>query len=251
VVLACRDAARGDAARNAIARETGNEDVLVARVDLASQASILAFASAFSGAHPKLHVLVNNAGVWLERRQETVDGIETTWATNVLGYHLLTELLLPVLRAAAPSRIVNVVSRLAYGLDLGDVEFRRRAYRGRDAYAQSKQADRMLTWALARRLDRSGVTANAVHPGFVHTDLFHKAGGLLGTAATAWAALRGLSPEEGADTVAWLAASPEVAGRSGLFWSDRRERPCPFRGEAQEEKLLALCSAMTGGSRPA
>jgi NAD(P)-dependent dehydrogenase (short-subunit alcohol dehydrogenase family) len=163
----------------------------------------------------------------------------------VLGYFLLTRLLLPPLRSAGAARIVNVSSRYAGQLDLTDVEFRRRPYRGRDAYAQSKQANRMLTWALARRLEGTGVTANAVHPGFVDTGLFRKAGGLTGWIAAASAKLTALTPEEGADTVVWLAASPEVGGLSGRFWSDRRERRCRFRNAEAEEALWETCAAMT------
>jgi NAD(P)-dependent dehydrogenase (short-subunit alcohol dehydrogenase family) len=140
--------------------------------------------------------------------------------------------------------VVNVASALAGDLDLHDVEFRRRRYSGITAYSQSKQADRMWTWALARRLSGSGVTANAMHPGGVSTELFRKAGGLLGAAASAFMKVSARTPQEGADTVSWLAASPELEGRSNGFWIDRRERPCRFRGERDEEALFELCARM-------
>jgi NAD(P)-dependent dehydrogenase (short-subunit alcohol dehydrogenase family) len=245
VVLACRSAERGEAARREIAAETANPEVEVMLVDLSRQASIREFARTFRGRHPALHVLVNNAGVWLQRRQESVEGIEMTWATNVLAYFLLTELLLPALEKAPPARIVNVASELAGDLDLGDVQFKTRPYAGRTAYAQSKQADRMLTWALARRLPGRGVTANAMHPGFVNTELFSKAGGLLGVAASFWAKLQARRPEEGADTAVWLAASPDVEGRSGAYWIDRRERSCRFRDPAAEDALWKVSESMT------
>ncbi len=247
VVLGARSAERGEAARRAIVEATGNPQVEVLHVDLSSQRSIREAACALRKAHAALHALVNNAGVWLQKRQESVEGVETTWATNVLGYFLLTQELLPSLRAARGARVVNVASQYAEGLDLQDVEFRRRTYEGRAAYAQSKQADRMLTWALARRLQGTDVTANAMHPGFVSTELFGKAGGWFGPVASAYARFQARRPEVGADTVVWLAASPEVEGRSGLFWIDRQERRCRFRGEAQEEELFSLCAKMTAG----
>jgi NAD(P)-dependent dehydrogenase (short-subunit alcohol dehydrogenase family) len=173
------------------------------------------------------------------------DGVELVWATNVLAYFLVTELLLPRLKAAGKARVVNVASQLAGGLDLTDVQFERRPWSGRAAYAQSKQADRMLTWALARRLSGQGVTANAMHPGFVATEIFGKGGGPVSLLASLYSKLRGRRPEEGADTVVWLAACPEVEGRSGLFWIDRQERRCRFRDEKGEESLWDLCRDMT------
>ena len=228
-----------------VAATTGNPAVELMIVDLSRQASIRDFARAFLDSHPELHVLVNNAGIWANRRRESPEGIEQTWATNVLGYFLLTELLLDRLRESAPARIVNVASQLARDLDLEDVEFRRRSYSGVSAYAQSKQADRMLTWALARRLEGTAVTANAMHPGGVNTPLFSKGGGLLAMAASAFSKMAGKAPEEGADTVVWLATSPDVEGQSGTFWIDRHAVPCRFHDPAAEERLWTLCASMT------
>ncbi len=247
VVMAVRDPEKGERARRSIMGATGR-DVEMAVVDLASHASIHAFARDLALRHPRLDVLVNNAGIWSERRRLSPDGVELVWATNVLAYFLVTELLLPCLRSAPRARVVNVASQLAGGLDVADVQFETRPWSGKAAYAQSKQADRMLTWALARRLEGTGVTANAMHPGFVSTEIFGKGGGLVSLAASLYAKLRGRRPEEGADTVVWLAASPDVEGRSGLFWIDRQERRCRFRDEAQEEALWASCERM---SRPA
>jgi NAD(P)-dependent dehydrogenase (short-subunit alcohol dehydrogenase family) len=235
VVLACRDPAKGEIARNSIARSTGNNDVQLLVVDLASQGSIRTAAQKFSETHSALNVLVNNAAVGPPSRQQSPDGIELTFATNVLGYFLLTQLLLDPLRGAAASRVVNVVSRLAYGLDLSDVEFKRRPYDPLTAYAQSKQADRMLTWALAQRLESTSVTANAVTPGVVNTKLLHA----LAPRSS------GRTPAEGADSVLWLAMSPEVAGANGRFWAERREQPCEFRSRQDVEALWSLCEQMT------
>jgi NAD(P)-dependent dehydrogenase (short-subunit alcohol dehydrogenase family) len=235
VVLACRDQAKGDDARNTIASETRNPDIELLIVDLASQQSIRSVAQEFSRKHDVLDVLVNNAGTSSSKRRESPDGIEITFATNVLGYHLLTGQLLDLLRRAPAARVVNVASMMAYGLDLDDVNFKRRRYDPSTAYAQSKQADRMLTWALTRRLEGTSVTANALHPGAVNT-------ALLRALAPGFS---GITPAEGAETAIWLATSPEVAGVSGRLWVKRRETPCEFRGRDNEEALWSLCDRMT------
>jgi NAD(P)-dependent dehydrogenase (short-subunit alcohol dehydrogenase family) len=214
-------------------------------VDLSLQASIRGFAEGILASTPALHVLVNNAGVWLQSRETTREGIERTWATNVLGYFFLTEALLPLLRRSAPARIVNVASRLARGLDSSDVEFRRRPYSGVAAYSQSKQANRLWTWELARRLEGSAVSANAVHPGGVNTEIFAKAGGAASLVATGWARLFGKTPTEGADSVLWLAAASEAAFLNGAFVADRHVEACRFRGHG-EKALWDLCASMQG-----
>jgi NAD(P)-dependent dehydrogenase (short-subunit alcohol dehydrogenase family) len=244
VVLACRSAERGEAARSAIARDTGNDRIRLTQVDFASLGSIRSWAKAVALAHPELHVLVNNAGTWSARKRVSADGFELTWATNQIGYFLGTDLLLPLLARAAPSRIVAVASTLARDLDLGDVQFQRRRYDGMTAYAQSKQANRMWTWALARRLEGTGVAANAMHPGAVATGLFAKGGGVLASSAGAYMRFAGKAPHKGADTVVWLATSADVEGVSGRFWVDRRERACRFRDPTAEERLFALCADM-------
>lgn len=246
VILACRHAQRGEAAQKAIVADTGNASVELRLVHLASQRSMRDFAAGLLRDHPRLHVLVNNAGVWLESRRIGPDGVELTWATNVLGYFLLSLLLLEALKRGAPARIVNVASQLAGELDLEDVEFERRRYSGVSAYSQSKQADRMLTWALARRIAGSGVTASALHPGGVNTAIFRKGGGLRSLAAAAYARLGFKSPEQGADTAVWLAASPEAEARHGLYWIDRCEVRCRFADPEWEERLWSLCARMTG-----
>jgi retinol dehydrogenase-12 len=189
--------------------------------------------------HPALDVLVNNAAVGLPERQESPDGIELTFATNVLGYFLVTNLLLDALRRAPAARIINVASKLASGLDLHDVEFKRRCFDATAAYAQSKQANRMLTWALVRRLQGSSVTANAMSPGSVNTRLLR----------TFAPNMKGQTTSEGADTIIWLAISPAVAGLTNRFWSDRTEQPCQFHNPVEEDALWSLCEAMTASSQ--
>lgn len=237
VVLACRDRAKGEAARNTLASEIRDSDIETLVVDLASQSSIRSAAQEFSRKHDVLDALVNNAGMSSPTRRESREGIELTFATNVLGYHLLTGELLELLRRAPSARVINTASMMAYGLDLDDVNFKRRRYDASTAYAQSKQADRMLTWALARRLAGTSVTANALHPGVANT-------ALLRAFAPGYS---GITAAEGADTTIWLATSPEVAGVSGRLWVRRRETPCEFRGREREEALWALCDQMTAG----
>jgi NAD(P)-dependent dehydrogenase (short-subunit alcohol dehydrogenase family) len=212
---------------------TGSELLVV---DFASQKSIRAAAAAFAKSHDTLDVLVNNAAVVSETRRESADGIELTLATNVLGYHLFTKLLRPLLDHAPAGRVVNVASMMAYDLDLTDVEWRKRRYTQASAYAQTKQANRMLTWALSRRLAGTRVTANAMHPGAVATPLLHALA----------PGLQGRTTAKGAETAIWLATSPEMAGVTGRFWSDMHETRCGFRDDAQEDALWDLCERMTG-----
>jgi len=173
VVLLCRDAAKAEAALADIQRRTGNPRVRYALVDLARQASIAALAACWAG---PVHVLVNNAAVAPRRREETPEGIELQFATNVLGYFWTITAFQERLAASAPARVVNVASYWAGGLDLKDLEFQRRPYDNDAAYRQSKQANRMLTVAFADRLKDTGVTVNACHPGDVASSLSRSLG---------------------------------------------------------------------------
>ena len=243
VVVAARDLERGKKVAEELSDDTANPSVQAVQVDLSSQASLRAFAADFTKRFEKLHVLVNDAGVAVPTRRTTSEGIELVWATNVLGYFLTMTLLEPLLRASAPSRVVNVASVEARGLDLEDVQFERRRWNARTAYAQSKQADRMLTWAFARRTRGSGVTANALHPGFVHTRLVRE--GFVGVMFAIASSVFGRSPERGSETAVWLASSPALAEDTSGWYVDKKERRCRFSEEEGEEKLWALCERMT------
>lgn len=242
VVLACRSEKRGQAAAEALAAEggagggAGTVDLQV--VDLSSMASTRAFIERIRARYPKLDILVNNASIWPETREVSVEGIERTWATNVLAYFLLMTQLAERLRGG---RIVNVASDFAGGLDLDDPELERRPWSGTAAYRQSKQAERMLTWGMAERA--GDVTVNAYHPGGVDTRLFRYQSGLLGLAMAGWARLAGRTPEQGADTGVWLATAPELAGVTGRYWHQRTERPCRFRDYEATQRLWSLCEA--------
>jgi len=243
VVLGCRDRARGEENRREIAAAGGRAELEC--VDVSRPVSIRTFAASILRRHPQIHVLINNAGVWSTQRWETADGFELTWATNVLGYHLTATSLLPALRAGAPSRIVYVASTYVLDVDTDDPEFRRKPYHGIAAYRQSKAADRMLAWALSRRLADSDVTANAVHPGGVNTGIYRDARGLLGTLTRAWVSATKLSPRQGADAPTWIAVAPSLQGVTGKFFVGRREAPCHLRDEMREERLWRICEDMS------
>ncbi len=246
LVLGCRDVDRGRRVAEEISRSGSPESISVVNIDTSSQQSIREFAQHYGENHVSLDVLVNNAGVNRaeQPRQNSIDGVELTFATNVLGYYLLTCELLEPLKAGAPSRIINVASTFANDLDLDDVQFEHRHYDGMKAYAQSKACDRMLTWAFARRLDKSGVTANAMAPGLVPgTNLFGK---MSTDARRAINQRGGSSVGQGADTAVWLASSSEVEGVSGKFFEQRKEMMCEFRNIQAEEKLWEICERLVG-----
>lgn len=242
VVLACRDLQRGRQTAEEICEQAPAARIAVLRVDTSSHNSVREFVREFRQRYDRLDVLVNNAGVLCPQRSASVDGLELTFATNVVGYHLMTRELLDILRASAPARVVNVASTFASDLDLDDLQFERRPYDGMRAYAQSKACDRMLTWAFARRLAETGVTVNAMAPGLVtETDLYDD---LPADVRHQLQQQPSRSIADGAETAVWLAAATDVAGASGTFYEQRAEQPCQFRDPEAEEKLWALCQAV-------
>ena len=220
-----RDRARAETAAAAITHETGNPAVDVFVADLSSQAEVRRLAGEVLAAYPRLDVLLNNVGGFWAHRHVTADGLEHTFALNHLAPFLLTSLLLERLQASAPARIVTVSSGAQ---SMGTIEFDdlmgERTYSGQDAYNQSKLANVMFTYELARRLEGTGVTATVLHPGLTNT-----AFGAEDT-ARGWgpviAALRPFmgSPRRGAETSVYLASSPEVEGLSGRYFARRKAR---------------------------
>jgi retinol dehydrogenase 12 len=228
VVLLCRSEAKAQQAVDQIQQAIGTMDVRYELADLSSQASITAFAERWQG---PLHVLVNNAAVTPRYREETAEGIERQFATNVLGYFWLTNALAERLKESAPARVINVASYWAGDLDLNDLEFKRRTYYNGEAYRQSKQADRMLTVAFAERLKPYHVSVNACHPGDVNSRLSND----LGFGGHE-------SPDEGAATPVWLATHSVGAECTGKYFEHGQERTCPFgRDRAAAEALYERC----------
>jgi NAD(P)-dependent dehydrogenase (short-subunit alcohol dehydrogenase family) len=246
IVLACRDINRGRQTAVEIARLTGSENCEVMQIDTSSQKSIREFAGQYRKKYSRLDVLVNNAGIYRLNRETGVDGIELTFATNVLGYYLLTNELLDLIKVSTPARIVNVASTFATDPDFTDLQFEHRPYKGQEAYSQSKACNRMFTWALTRRLDGSGVTANTMSPGFVMTEIYRDVTPGMRIILNIVKLFFGKSITQGADTAVWLASSPEVEGVTGKFYEKRREVPCQFRSIEAEEKLWRICEDLTG-----
>ena len=228
VVLLARNEAKAQTTVENIYRATGNNNLSYELADVSRRAEIEALAQRWSG---PLHVLINNAAVTPRNRQETPEGIEMQWATNVLGYLWLTEAFAPILQQSAPARVVNVASYWAGDLDLSDVEFKRRRYNNDTAYRQSKQADRMLTVALAEELAPLGINVNACHPGDVNSTLSNN----LGFGGSQ-------SPDEGARTPVWLATDPAGQQSTGQYFERRRRTSCHFaKDRTAIEQLVALC----------
>jgi NAD(P)-dependent dehydrogenase (short-subunit alcohol dehydrogenase family) len=222
VVMVSRNRARGELAVEEVVARSGNPQVELLVADFASQASVRQLARNFLARHDKLDVLINNAGVYMPQRQLTPDGLETTIATNYLAPFLLTQLLLPALQAATPSRIVNVSSGAqAVGrIDLAGLRGARR-YGGLRAYANSKLAVVTWTYELARRLSGTGVTANALEPGFVDTKLPSAMIPLPASLARTISRPFMIPPAEGARSSVYLASSPRAQSHSGNFFSSK------------------------------
>jgi len=244
VVIGARGGGRSEAARAELAEEAGAGHVEHLPLDVASMSSVREFATAVTKAHSTVQLLVNNAGAWFSERRQTAEGHELTLATNVLGPHLLTHLLLPAMRAGKPARVINIVSDVAAHYDATDLEWRARKYDGFQAYAQSKQALRMMTWKQAQRLEGSGVVANAVSPGFVNTGFIQNATGFVANVIRL-SRIFAVTPEKGAATPLWVALAPELANVSGKFFHSRKEKNGKFRDQAALDKLEKLLDEMT------
>lgn len=252
VVMCSRDATRGQTALDDVRASTGRDALELVSLDLASLESVRAAAKAITERHPRLHLLVNNAGLVLSDRHTTKDGFETTFGVNHLGHFLFTRLLLPALEAGAPSRIVNVSSdahRMSFGLDFDDLMRERRRYIGLPVYADSKLANILFTRELARRLEGKGVVAHAVHPGVVGSR-FGWDGDTRGWFAFGVKLVKPmlLTPAKGARTTLHAATSEEAGQKSGLYWA--RSRPVKpsraARDDAAAVKLWTVSEELVG-----
>lgn len=249
VVIHGRDARRCELAVRDIRERTGNHRVESLLADLSSMTEVRRLASDVLARYPRVDVLVNNAGAYFARRGESTEGIERTFALNVLAPFLLTNLLLDRLIGSAPARIVNTSSAAHRGakLDLDDLQGRRR-YTGFRAYGRSKLELTLLTYEFARRLEGTGVTANCLHPGFVASRFGWNNGRLYRGAFKVLTRLFGIRSEQGADTLVYLATAPEVASVSGRYYANRQEVRSSAASYDEElaRKLWEACAATVG-----
>ncbi len=249
VVLVGRNAAKGAAVTDAIKRSTGSERVRFEQADLSSQADIRELAQRLAKRFGVIDVLVNNVGALFTRRQESVDGIEMTFALNHLGYFLLTGLLLDRVRASAEGRIVNVSSEAhrRAEIDLEDPQGTKR-YSGWRAYQQSKLANILFTYRLAALSAGTPVTVNCLHPGFVATKFGHNNHSLLATALKVAQRFCAISKPAGARTSIHLATSPDVATVTGRYFDQCREAESSSAShdESVGQRLWELSETLTG-----
>ena len=223
VVVAARNQAKGEAALAEITSRSGSTAVELGSLDLASKASIHAFAEGFLATHDRLDVLLNNAGLTLLKRSETADGFETTFGVNHLGHFLLTELLRERLVASAPARVVTVASEAhkfaRSGLNFDDL-MATKSYQGFMVYSRSKLANILFTRELARQLEGTGVTANCLHPGFVASNFAREGDtGMIGNVAMVIGRPFAISPAKGAQTSVFACSSPTVEGVTGQYFA--------------------------------
>jgi NAD(P)-dependent dehydrogenase (short-subunit alcohol dehydrogenase family) len=219
VVMVCRDRARGEDAQREIQMKSGNDAVDLLLADLSSQQSIRQLAATFRQRYQHLHVLINNAGAGFTQRRETVDGLEMTFAVNYLAPFLLTNLLLDVLKDSTPARVINVASdnHRFVRLDMQDLQLQHR-YGFLRAYGRSKLALVLFTYELARQLDATGITVNALEPGPTATTFGQRDAGPLARLLLRFFSSRFGSPEQGAKTSLYLASSPEVETITGKYF---------------------------------
>jgi NAD(P)-dependent dehydrogenase (short-subunit alcohol dehydrogenase family) len=223
LVIVGRDPKRTADAVTEIQSKSGNTNVSALLGDLSLQADVRRVAAEFKAKHERLHVLLNNAGALFHDRQVTAEGFEMTLALNHLAYFTLTQELLPLLKAGAPSRIVNVASdaHLGMKLDFDDLQSAR-GYTRWKSYGRSKLCNILFTRELAKRLEGSGVTSNCMHPGVVATGFGSGTGFVAQLIKLSQAFM--ITPEQGADTAVYLCSSPEVEGQSGSYFYKRKPR---------------------------
>jgi dehydrogenase/reductase SDR family member 12 len=251
--LLARDRVRGEQARAQVCEWSAGGEVHLELADLSALHSVRQAAGRIRERAQRLDVLVNNAGVLAERREHSVDGIELTLATNVIGPFLFTNLLVPLLEFSAPARIINVSSGGMYTqrLQVDDLQSEQGEFDGAAVYARTKRAQVVLTELWAQRLAGTGIVVHAMHPGWTDTP------GLRASLPRFHRLTRPLlrTPAEGADTIVWLGAAEEPGHSSGQFWHDRRTRPTHLLPRTREtaedqEQLWARCAALSGWRQP-
>jgi NAD(P)-dependent dehydrogenase (short-subunit alcohol dehydrogenase family) len=247
VIMACRNREKGEAARKEIVAETGNQDVQVMLLDLASRDSIRGFVREYEQRNERLDVLVNNAGVSLRERTET-DGVETTIATNHIGPFLLTILLVDLLKRSRPARVVVVASMVHRNARFDPEDFDgKRARTGYGAYANSKLLNILFSFELARRLAGTGVTVTCLNPGLVNSEFFRNYKRIPFMLRLV-KRLIGKTPAEGARTAVWLASAADAEGVTGKYFENRAEAIASpvARDEALGRKVWDLSERLAG-----
>jgi retinol dehydrogenase 12 len=251
VVMACRDLDRASEAQSKIKKDSGSDSVDLLQLDLGSQASIHAFAETFLAKYDRLDVHINNAAVVPTKRQETTDGYEAQFGVNHLGPFLLTNLLLDILKVSAPSRVVTVSSMLHVK---GDINFddlqSEQSYDAMKAYNNSKLANMLFAFELARKLEGTGVTSNALHPGVVNTALSRNIPIFLKPLVKI-AGLFMLNPDKGATTSLHVATNPDLETTTGKYFDECKDSRYSSKADDQEvaTKLWELSEEMTAQSR--
>ena len=217
VVFTTRDVLKGKKTKEELILASSNKNIHILKCDLASLQSIRDCCKEFKSKYDKLHVLINNAAVWDFKRRESKDGIENIFATNYLAPFLMTNLLIDVLKKSSPSRIINVTSGMHYGtINFKDIEFKQK-FSGAKAYRQSKLGLILFTRLLAKKLERTGVTVNTVHPGMSKSDLGRDAGGF----SRMIFKMMGKDPKIGAETSIYLASSPDLEKITGEYFAKK------------------------------
>lgn len=242
IYMACRSVDSSNKVKEELISETKNENIFVIELDLSSVQSIKNFAEAFLKEETKLDVLINNAGIMSQSKKLNEKNVEMTFAVNVFGHHLLTKLLADSLKKASPSRIINVASDYAGGLDLDDINFDKRSYDLTAAYKQSKQANRMMTREWVRHLGKNNIFVYSMTPGWVpNTDLFREQTTFNKAVLKTAGFVGGRSVEQGADTIVWLASCDKILGSNGGFFKDRKEQEFGFTNPEAEKRLWDIC----------
>jgi NAD(P)-dependent dehydrogenase (short-subunit alcohol dehydrogenase family) len=247
LILVARNEEKAKALQADIQEQTGKQPAYML-ADLSNLSQIRQLAGQFQDKYDRLDVLVNNAGAVFLSRQESVDGFELTLATNHLNYFLLTNLLLDSLKASEKARIVNVASDAHRGnvINFDDLNSKQ-SYATMRVYGQSKLANIMFTYELARRLDGTQVTANSLHPGFVRTN-FGRNNGWLSRLIMPVIQLAGITKEKGAETMTYLASSPEVEGVNGKYFEKKTAVSSSkvSYDEAAQKRLWDVSAEMVG-----
>lgn len=251
IIMVARDEVRGREAQSEIKTASGSTRVDLMIADLSSQQSIRQLATSIQHGYERIDVLLNNAGGVFGERRLTIDGLEYTFALNHLGYFLLTHLLLDVLKSNTPARIVNVSSGAHMGghINFDDLQGERK-YSSFGAYSQSKLANVLFTYELARRLEGTRVSVNCLHPGFVNTRFGRDGdlGSMLTRVLGLIAPLLARTPERGADTAVYLASDPHLAQVTGKYFDTRKDtRSSPESYDiAIAQRLWTVSEAMVG-----